>query len=258
MILPKPPHCQHYQEYKIPKLVLLDRDGVINEDVGAPGVLHPQQLILTPRAGQAIAKLKQAGCWIAMITNQSCVGKGLITPHQLDIIHDHLQELLLQEHPEARIDQIYSCTSFHHDPKVDSGNRSYDNNNVKDDPRRKPQPGMIYEAMADFGITSTNINDCCCWVGDTVTDLQAATFAGIQHRYLVATGYGQGLLRGLVPPSPPIWMESLDIPEMDPALLTATTAATTTTKTALATTLPFYYCQNLAHAVDWILEPHLV
>lgn len=193
-----------------------------------------------------------------MITNQSCVGKGLITPAQLDSIHDHLQDLLLQEHPDARIDQIYSCTSFHHDPNVDSGNV----NNVKDDPRRKPQPGMIYEAMADFGITATtSTKDCCCWVGDTATDLQAATSAGIQHRYLVATGYGQGLLRGLappLPPCPPIWMESLDIPEMDPSLIIATTAATTTTTTALATTLPFYYCQNLAHAVDWILEPHLV
>ena len=58
-----------------PALILLDRDGVINEDVGAPGVVRPSQLKLSPRAGYAISRLKQAGCSVAILTNQSSVGK---------------------------------------------------------------------------------------------------------------------------------------------------------------------------------------
>ncbi len=208
---------------KVPRLVLLDRDGVINEDVGPPGVLHPNQLVLTPGAGHAVARLKQAGCWIAIITNQSCVGKGLVSLEELHDIHFRLQEMLIKEHPQAQVDKIYQCTS------------TKENHNVND-PRQKPRPGMIYEAMADF---STTIDDCC-FVGDTATDLEAAASASVPSRWLVATGYGSNLMKATttttIPEMEPVWIESI-VPGI------------------VSSAVPFWYCQNLAQAVDWILEP---
>lgn len=213
----------------IPSLVLLDRDGVINEDVGTPGVLESSQLVLTPGAGTAIARLKQAGCWIAIITNQSCVGKGLISLQQLDDIHYKLQELLLEEHPQARIDKIYQCTS--------TNKKGGDDMDM--DPRQKPRPGMILEAMTDFGRSSTTTTITttgthCCFVGDTATDLEAAAAANVPERWLVSTGYGEQLM-GIPPPcDEPVWIES-SVPGI------------------VSSAVPFWYCRNLAQAVESIL-----
>jgi D-glycero-D-manno-heptose 1,7-bisphosphate phosphatase len=56
----------------MPKLVLLDRDGVINIDVGAPGVLQISDFCLTPTAGISVGHLKRSGCIVVVVTNQSC------------------------------------------------------------------------------------------------------------------------------------------------------------------------------------------
>ena len=167
---------------KIPKLVLLDRDGVINEDVGYPGVLNASQLTLTPHAGQAIGKLKRAGCKIAIITNQSCVGKKLITEDKLvNEIHTAMKVLLTREDPEATIDHIFYCTSL----------------KERGDYRMKPNPGMIQEACEMFHVEP---NDCIM-IGDTLTDLKAAQLANVSLRILVETGYGYGIMNGLKAPS---------------------------------------------------------
>jgi D-glycero-D-manno-heptose 1,7-bisphosphate phosphatase len=98
---------------KLPKLFLIDRDGVINQDVGSPGVLSPSQLQLTPGAGIALGKIRRAGCKVAVITNQSCVGKGLISEqHLVSKIHGTLQDMLLLEDPDAVMDCILYCTSL--------------------------------------------------------------------------------------------------------------------------------------------------
>lgn len=166
----------------LPRLILLDRDGVINHDVGAPGVLHPSQLILTNGAAKAISNFRNCGCKIAVITNQSCVGKGLIDEkNDLANIHNVLQQMLLEEEEGAIIDTIFHCTSL----------RESDNY------RMKPNPGMIHEASAFFGIHV----DECVMIGDTLTDLQAAASADVQCRILVETGYGLGIMNGEKAPS---------------------------------------------------------
>lgn len=72
---------------KLPSLVLLDRDGVVNHDVGSLGVVRPDQLQLTPRAGWAIAKLQRAGCRVARarhqpkLRRQRTCRRGTITGH---------------------------------------------------------------------------------------------------------------------------------------------------------------------------------
>jgi D-glycero-D-manno-heptose 1,7-bisphosphate phosphatase len=234
---------------RAPPLVLLDRDGVINEDVGSPGVLSVSQLALTPDAGYAIGRLKKrpgGGCSVVMVTNQSSVGKGLLSPDELREIQQRVQELLWAQDEEATIDRIYQCTS--NDPHH---------------PRRKPNPGMVQEALHDFsgsdcstlGLRRKNIY----FIGDTSTDLQAAAAGGVQHRILVSTGYGRTLMTPRAtndddnnnssedptmvdrPSSSllPLWIHNVveDYPAMDPC-----------------TPVPFLYCQNLAQAIAYILE----
>ena len=151
------------------KLVLLDRDGVINVDVGTPGVVDPSQLRLTDRAATAIGTLQRQGhCRVVLITNQSCVGKGLITLDELDRIHNQLQEKLLAEDSDARWDTVYACCTTKSVP----------------DPRRKPRPGMILEACAEWGVDPAD----CVMIGDTLNDLRAAAAAGVSRRILVSTG----------------------------------------------------------------------
>jgi D-glycero-D-manno-heptose 1,7-bisphosphate phosphatase len=150
------------------RLVLLDRDGVVNQDVGSPGVVCLSQLELTPKAAEAIACLKQRGCQVVLVTNQSCVGKGLITRQELDSIHSRLQDMLRDEDKDAILDDIYVCTSV----------------NENNDPRMKPSPGMIVEAMNDARVEPHE----CIMIGDSLRDLHAAHAGGVFHKILVSTG----------------------------------------------------------------------
>mmetsp|Transcript_13184 Transcript_13184/g.17254 ORF Transcript_13184/g.17254 Transcript_13184/m.17254 type:complete len:227 (-) Transcript_13184:36-716(-) len=201
----------------LPKLVLLDRDGVINEDVGAPGVVCKTQFELTPGAGKAIGILKRLGCNVVVITNQSCVGKKLLTLSELDEIHKEMQKRLLQTDGCAVIDQIYVCTS------VD-----------ENDPRKKPNPGMMIEACQDWGVDAAE----SVFVGDTLTDMQAASAAGMSTRILVETGYGFGLMGSQSAPSPPQLIEKTRIQ---------------TKNSDLSMVTPFLYSTNLAEAVNWLV-----
>jgi D-glycero-D-manno-heptose 1,7-bisphosphate phosphatase len=155
---------QSLQVHALPRLILLDRDGVINHDVGAPGVLHPSQLKLTNGAADAISNLRhQMGCRIAIITNQSCVGKGLIDEkNDLSMIHDTLRNMLLQENDNTIIDHIFYCTSLRN----------------SNDYRMKPNPGMIHEACDYFQVESNE----CVMIGDAIRDLEAAAKAYIPIR----------------------------------------------------------------------------
>lgn len=200
-----------------PSLVLLDRDGVINEDVGAPGVICPSQLRLTTNAALAIGSLRRRGANVALITNQSCVGKGLLTPKGLEDIHGLLQQLLLQDDKDAYLDKIYVCTSTKDD----------------NDPRMKPHPGMILEAMDDFSVAPED----CIFVGDTVTDMQAAHAAGIERRMLVETGYGLGLMNSVSAATPtPQWVHTVEHND------------------DLNSVTPFVYTKNLYEAVSWLCD----
>lgn len=152
----------------LPPLVLLDRDGVVNKDVGSPGVISPLQLELTPNAAQAIGSLKRKGCRVVLVTNQSCVGKGLIDEAELHQINDCLQKMLLDEDNDAILDDIYVCTSV----------------NGSCDPRMKPGPGMIQEACRDASVEPID----CVMIGDSLRDLEAAKAGGVGCKILVSTG----------------------------------------------------------------------
>jgi D-glycero-D-manno-heptose 1,7-bisphosphate phosphatase len=79
------------------KLVMLDRDGVVNKDLGT-WVQSEKDFELLPGAGEAIAMLNKAGHKVVVVSNQSCVGRGLITADQVDSIHDKMREVSDQSH----------------------------------------------------------------------------------------------------------------------------------------------------------------
>jgi len=148
------------------RLVLLDRDGVLNEET--PNyVKHPGELRLIPGSARAVSRLNQAGIKIAVCTNQSAVGRGIIDQSMLDRIHDKLREELARE--GGHVDVIFACTDH-----PDRATR-----------RRKPGPGMLEEALRRFSATPLETP----MIGDHVRDLEAALAAGCS-RHLVRTGHG--------------------------------------------------------------------
>jgi D-glycero-D-manno-heptose 1,7-bisphosphate phosphatase len=157
------------------RLVLLDRDGVLNED-RADYVKTPGELAMIPGAASAVARLNRAGVKVALCTNQSCVGRGIVPPDRLEAIHAHLRELLARE--GARIDAIFCCP---HAPWENCA-------------CRKPAAGMLREALRRFGTAPTD----AAMIGDSLRDLQAAKTAGCA-RYLVRTGHGAKTLADGVP-----------------------------------------------------------
>ncbi|TXI11648.1 MAG: D-glycero-beta-D-manno-heptose 1,7-bisphosphate 7-phosphatase [Polynucleobacter sp.] len=149
------------------KLVILDRDGVINQDSDLY-IKSPDEWIPIPGSLEAIAKLNQAGYHIAVATNQSGVGRGLYDMDTLNAIHEKLHRLVAKV--GGHIDAIFFC------PHTDA-----DHCNC-----RKPLPGMIQQISERYGIPIKGVPI----VGDSVRDLVAGVAVGAEP-HLVLTGKGE-------------------------------------------------------------------
>lgn len=147
-------------------LIILDRDGVINED-RPDSVRSITEFRFIEGSKEAIAQLTQAGHTLVIATNQSVVGKGIITQDELDAIHAHMLHAI--EQAGGKIMRIYVATDR---PDAPSG-------------RRKPAPGMLLEAMRDLSYSPA----ASIMIGDAMRDLDAARAAGI-GMILVETGKG--------------------------------------------------------------------
>jgi D-glycero-D-manno-heptose 1,7-bisphosphate phosphatase len=158
------------------RLVLLDRDGVINKDC-PDSVKTREELVLLPRVISAIKLLNEASLPVALVTNQAVVGRGLLSKKGLKDIHDYMKELFKAE--GAFIDRIYVCLSA--DPQ---------------DSHRKPNPGLLLDALTDFKVKASD----AIMIGDDVRDLQAASTIGCP-RILVKTGKGLGNIQKGLPES---------------------------------------------------------
>ncbi len=149
------------------KLVILDRDGVINFD-SEYFIKSPAEWKPIPGSLEAIAKLTQAGYRVVVATNQSGIGRGLFDMDTLNAINDKMYraaQLL-----GGRIDALFYCPHTA-DSKCDC---------------RKPKPGMFERIAACFNADLTQ-----AWaVGDSLRDLQAAVSVGAQPM-LVLTGKGK-------------------------------------------------------------------
>lgn len=157
------------------KLVLLDRDGVINEDLPT-GVLTFEQFKMLPGAAEGIAKLTRAGFKTAVCTNQSAIGKGETTHAIVRRVH----ALMCEEVRKAggNIDEIYYASEAPNEFSL----------------WRKPAPGMLNAAMEQFFAQAEKTP----FVGDMVRDLEAAFAAGCP-RILTRTGKGTKLEQEGIP-----------------------------------------------------------
>jgi heptosyltransferase-2 len=134
--------------------VFLDRDGTLNYD---PGYLRvAAELKLLAGVGPALARLKGAGARLVVVTNQSGVGRGIVTLKDLEAIHARLQGLLEQE--DAALDAIYFCP--HH---PDDGCRC-----------RKPNVGMVERAVSELQLDLRR----SYLIGDHARDIQLAHRVG--------------------------------------------------------------------------------
>ena len=162
------------------RAVLLDRDGTLT--VEGEWLTRRQDLRLVPGAAAALARLAERGWKLVLVTNQSAIARGLLTPAQLDEIHAELAEQLAAQ--GARLDALYSCP---HHPSAGLGEYRVECE------CRKPRPGLVLQAARELGLDLAR-----CWmVGDAARDLEAGWAAGVPG-ILVATGKGAaeiGLLR---------------------------------------------------------------
>jgi D-glycero-D-manno-heptose 1,7-bisphosphate phosphatase len=148
------------------KLVILDRDGVINHD-SDKYIKNPQEWRPIPGSLEAIARLNQAGYHVVLATNQSGVGRGLFEVSTLNAIHDKMHRALSQI--GGRIDAIFFCPHG-----ADADCRC-----------RKPRPGLLEEIARRFNVDLTGVPT----IGDSLRDLHAAAAIGAAP-ILVLTGKG--------------------------------------------------------------------
>jgi D-glycero-D-manno-heptose 1,7-bisphosphate phosphatase len=144
--------------------VIFDRDGVLNIDHGYVG--DPDRLEWMEGARRAIRRLNDAGVLVLVATNQSGVARGYFPEAAVERLHATMQSHLAAE--GAHIDAFYVCP-FHPDAVIERYRHL-------DHPDRKPNPGMIMAALADFSIDPARV----LMVGDTASDIEAARRAGVE------------------------------------------------------------------------------
>jgi len=148
------------------KLIILDRDGVINYD-SDQFIKSPEEWKPIPGSLEAIARLFQADYRIVVATNQSGVGRGLFDMLTLNAIHDKMHKAVAQA--GGRIDAVFFCP---HAAEADCL-------------CRKPKSGMLEEIAARYNVNLTGVPA----VGDSLRDLTCAAKMGAQP-ILVLTGKG--------------------------------------------------------------------
>jgi len=148
------------------KLIILDRDGVINYD-SEQFIKSPDEWRPIPGSLEAIALLNRWGWRVVVASNQSGVGRGLFDMDTLNAIHDKMLKSLIQV--GGRIDAIFFCPH----PADSTCNC------------RKPKPGLLIDIKERFDADLTNVPI----VGDSLRDLQAAVAVG-GLPCLVLTGKG--------------------------------------------------------------------
>jgi D-glycero-D-manno-heptose 1,7-bisphosphate phosphatase len=156
------------------RAVFIDRDGTISEEVGY--INHASRFRLFPYSAAAIKHLNENGWLTIVTTNQAGVARGYFSEDMIQTVHARMRAEL--ETAGARLDAIYYCA---HHPSV--GEPPY---RVECD-CRKPKPGLIARAAADF-----DIDLAASWVvGDRYSDVELARNAGVQSMF-VMSGYGRG------------------------------------------------------------------
>ena len=159
--------------------VIVDRDGVLNREIGGSWLVEPREWEWETGSREAIRLLAIRGVAITIATNQSCIGRGLVARETVDQLHAWLGDEIAKS--GAAILDILVCP---HAPEEGCL-------------CRKPKPGLILEAMRGSGVAPEET----CVIGDDLRDIEAARAAGVSAA-LVRTGKGMDaavLLGGSVP-----------------------------------------------------------
>lgn len=170
--------------------LFLDRDGVINHEKHQDYVYNYDEFIFYEGVPEAMKILAQRFDTIVLTTNQRGIGRGLMTEADLEKIHQQMLRDISAV--GGRIDKIYYCTSA-----------------TNDDPRRKPNPGMIWDARADYpqiDLAKSLI------VGNNLSDMEFGRNGGI-HTVFVKTTHPEQAL-----PHPAIDLAFNSLPDFAKAL----------------------------------------
>jgi len=152
--------------------IFLDRDGVLIEN-RSDYVREWSHVEILPKIPDALAGFQRAGFKIIVVTNQSAIGRGLVSSATADEISERLVKTIKEN--GGWIDGVYTCP---HTPEDQCT-------------CRKPQPGMLFQAAQDF-----SLDLAASWmIGDAWTDMQAGQAAGLRGTIMVRTGRGSAQLR---------------------------------------------------------------
>jgi D-glycero-D-manno-heptose 1,7-bisphosphate phosphatase len=142
------------------KCVFLDRDGVLNEEIG-DYVYTLDKLLIPPGMPEALQRLKRAGYVLVVVTNQAGIAKGLYTAKEVEQCHQKIQEACSHV-----LDALYYCP-YHPD---------YDSESIA----RKPGSLMLEKAIARFDIDTSQ-----SWlVGDRQRDIEAGLKVGVEGIFI--------------------------------------------------------------------------
>ncbi|MFH2059221.1 MAG: D-glycero-beta-D-manno-heptose 1,7-bisphosphate 7-phosphatase [Pseudomonadota bacterium] len=155
----------------IKPIVFLDRDGVINVD-SADYIKTPSEFNFILNSPKAIALLCQHGFEVIVITNQSLIGRQMVTQETLDAIFQKMKQGIIEA--GGRIKDIFFC------PHIPGAGCDC----------RKPEPGLIQQACATYKIDLS----ISVMVGDSAKDIETAVTAGVGKTILVQTGNGKTAL----------------------------------------------------------------
>lgn len=148
------------------RAVFLDRDGVLNIPIFGDGrsyaPLTLDEFQLYPHAAESVARLKSMGFLVLVVTNQPKLGDGALKPDALEAMHARLRA-------ETDVDAIYFCP----DTRDNAG------------PRRKPAPGMLLEATAEWNVDLAR----SVMIGDRAGDIEAGQRAGCGATIFIDLGY---------------------------------------------------------------------
>lgn len=143
--------------------LFLDRDGVINEKLENDYVKHSTEFNFIDGVLPALATLNQIFGTIVIVTNQQCIGKGIITVDDLELIHKNM--LYEITYLKGRIDKVYFAPQLA----------------IENHPFRKPNIGMALQAQKDF----PQINfEKSIIVGDSISDMQFGKTAGMKTVFI--------------------------------------------------------------------------
>lgn len=154
------------------KVIFIDRDGTINKEVNY--LYKKEDFEFIPNAQNAIKMFRELGYRVFVITNQAGVARGYYKEKDINILHKYINELLEKEN--TKIDSYYYCP--HHPEGIIDG-YSYVCN------CRKPQIGMIEQALDDYDIDLSN----SIFIGDKEIDIETGKNARIGKCYLVRSGH---------------------------------------------------------------------